>query len=191
MWKVDARAAVAKDWIAVEPGLLALSGFYIDAETDDVSEAEHGQKLELRIVWDAEKVAYVVRELKIIASPVWITSESIRDIPVQKLIHDGVLRLQAVIAEGQDKPRHVGSTYPGDSPPPTLANVFSLDDADIQAIKDARGVESTLIWVARIYRLAQIVAEPPAKAVQTTLDVPSTTANYWIRLSKERGFLKP
>ncbi|MGI8868763.1 MAG: hypothetical protein ACR2F6_07920 [Mycobacteriales bacterium] len=64
-----------------------------------------------------------------------------------------------------------------------------LSDEDIARLKAAGPTEDTLKWVARSYRLALILGEPPTRAVERDLRVPRSTAGRWVALARERGHL--
>jgi hypothetical protein len=53
----------------------------------------------------------------------------------------------------------------------------------------ASPTDETLLWVARIYVIAELAGDPPAKAVRESLGIPESTANNWIRRAKDRGIL--
>lgn len=46
--------------------------------------------------------------------------------------------------------------------------------------------DNTLKWVARIYYVAQLFRESPAKSVSERFDIPMRTASHWVKLMKER-----
>jgi hypothetical protein len=49
--------------------------------------------------------------------------------------------------------------------------------------------ESTLDLVARYYRLAEVINEPPTKAVQECLRIPRPTAANWVSRARATGLL--
>jgi len=54
---------------------------------------------------------------------------------------------------------------------------------------EAGPTDETLLWVARIYIMAELVGDPPAKHVREAFKVPTSTAGYWIRRAKDRKIL--
>ncbi|GAA1103473.1 hypothetical protein GCM10009650_02770 [Nesterenkonia jeotgali] len=51
-------------------------------------------------------------------------------------------------------------------------------------------LDSNLAEVARIYAREQMAGRRPAKGVVSTMGVPTSTAGYWIRRAKDRGYLR-
>lgn len=101
-----------------------------------------------------------------------ITGELIRTIPVQTLVRGGIADVATMgtrafrtsVALGPEEHARLA----GDGP-----------------------TDETLRWVARIYVQAQLAGEPPTKAVKDTLRIPLSTAGYWIRRTKDKGFMDP
>jgi len=125
---------------------------------------------------------YVVQELRITrqddGAP--ITSELIRGIRVQSLIPVAVresveLRIAEPSPKGTDRHRVTGVV---------------LTPKERRRIVSAGPTDETLLWVARIYVMAELAGEPPAKSVKENLDIPMPTAGNWIRRAKDRGILK-
>lgn len=124
---------------------------------------------------------YVVQELRITrqdgGAPV--TSELIRRIPVQTLIREmvsGSVRLMT---------RHA-------SPKGSYRQSFGpvrLSADERRRMVEAGPTDETLLWVARFYLMAGLAGDPPAKSVKENLDIPTSTAGYWIRRAKDRGIL--
>jgi hypothetical protein len=123
---------------------------------------------------------YVVQELRILrrddGPP--ITSELIRGIPVAMLIRGAVSNLAELrIDPDVDYELRVPEQV-----------VITPDDR--VRLVEAGPTDETLLWVARIYVMAELAGDPPAKSVKETLDIPTSTAGYWIRRAKDRGILK-
>jgi hypothetical protein len=122
---------------------------------------------------------YVVQELRILrrddGAP--ITSELIRGIPVAMTIRGAVSKLVELrIDPDADYQLRVPEQV-----------VITPDER--QRMVEAGPTDDTLLWVARIYIMAELAGDPPAKSVKETLDIPMPTANNWIRRAKDRGFL--
>jgi hypothetical protein len=49
--------------------------------------------------------------------------------------------------------------------------------------------QRTMLYVARIYRMAEIMNLPPAREIQTQLHLTAPTASVWIRRARDRGLL--
>jgi hypothetical protein len=124
---------------------------------------------------------YVVQELRITrqneGEP--ITSELIRKIPVQRLI-------RGLVSDAVE----LWILQP--SPEGTRNYAISL----VELSEDERGrlvaagpTDETLLWVARIYVMAELAGDPPAKSVRETFGVPTSTASYWIKRARDRKIL--
>ena len=61
-----------------------------------------------------------------------------------------------------------------------------LNDVPLRKYRDDGPIENTLLWVARIYRVAQLLRKPPTKTVAERFGIPSRTASHWVKLMKER-----
>ena len=124
---------------------------------------------------------YVVQEMRIIrqdnGEP--ITSELIRGIPVQGVVRHYVRDL---IERRIDMPSTKGVTHYQGGP-------VTLTEEERSGLVAAGPTDETLLWVARIYILAELAGEPPAKTVRFGLGIPESTANSWIRRAKDRGIL--
>lgn len=125
---------------------------------------------------------YAVQELRILrrddGPP--ITSELIRGIPVAMLIRGAVSNL-VDLRIAQPSPKGTTSH--------TVGGVLLTPDDRVRLV-EAGPTDETLLWVARIYVMATLAGDPPAKSVKETLDIPTSTAGYWIRRAKDRGILK-
>jgi hypothetical protein len=108
-----------------------------------------------------------------------ITSELIRKIPVQRLI-------RGLVSDAVE----LWILQP--SPEGTRNYAISL----VELSEDERGrlvaagpTDETLLWVARIYVMAELAGDPPAKSVRETFGVPTSTASYWIKRARDRKIL--
>jgi hypothetical protein len=120
---------------------------------------------------------YVVQELRITRQDAGepITSELIRGIAVQKLVR-GVVRASVQLRIAP--PSHEG-----------ISKAVVLAPKERDRLVVAGPTDETLLWVARIYVIAELAGDPPAKAVRESLGIPESTANNWIRRAKDRGIL--
>jgi len=136
---------------------------------------------DVRAVMVLEGRRYVVQELcitrRVGGAP--ITSELIRGVAVQGLIRGTVsdaleLRVPQFSPEGT-----------------TTHNVSMvvLPQEERERMVEAGPTDETLLWVARIYVMAELVGDPPAKHVRDSFGVPTSTAGYWIRRAKDRKIL--
>lgn len=58
-----------------------------------------------------------------------------------------------------------------------------------EEVRQAGPTPSSLEWVARIYRLAQTLNQPPASAVAEHLEIAQRTASHWIAKAKASGLI--
>jgi hypothetical protein len=127
---------------------------------------------------------YVVQDLRFIrregGAP--ITSELIRRIPVQRIVRGVVTEL----AELRTDPDAV---YESDGFRLRAPERVVITPDERERMVEAGPTDETLLWVARIYVMAGVAGDPPAKSVKETLDIPMPTANNWIRRAKDRGIL--
>jgi len=61
----------------------------------------------------------------------------------------------------------------------------------LEDIRDAGPTRKTLEWVAYLYRVAVLMGEPPTRTVETTLQLPRSTAGRWVSLARQEGHLRP
>ena len=107
-----------------------------------------------------------------------ITGELIRRIPVKAIIRGSV----SDSAELREPGREVTFAE--------FTRILEVDDPDAARRMVTGGpTDEMLLWVARIYVMAELAGDPPAKAVKENLDIPMPTANNWIRRAKDRGIL--
>ena len=65
-----------------------------------------------------------------------------------------------------------------------------IENAEVQRIRrDGPGDDRSLLWVARIYRIAVALNQRPAKAVQDMLGLTPPNASIWIRRARDRRLL--
>ncbi len=102
-----------------------------------------------------------------------VTSEALRSVPVASLTTRTVWQALRVTA-------HEG--YQEWKP-------FSLNREEMARLRENGPTRETLEWVARLYRLALLLAEPPTKSVATALAVPRSTAGRWVAAARTEGFL--
>jgi hypothetical protein len=102
-----------------------------------------------------------------------VTGTSIRTIRVQEYVH------QALDMVGVYFRR------------PSGAWVMLNDAADeIPTAKEQGPVPETLAWVARVYRLAEIMNARPAKTVAEEFAIPYPTATNWIARARAAGLME-
>lgn len=128
--------------------------------------------INLEAVWNGIAVRYDVTRIELVqkeGGPA-ITSESLRAIPVQQLLREVLSATIRVTGAATGESVHL-----------------SNDDAVRLAAQGPK--PETLLWAARIYRIAQIRLDPPTRAVADAFGIPHRTASHWVRLAKERGVI--
>ncbi len=140
----------------------------ITVEVVDVPDVAVDLTAELRL----DGGRYEVEELRIRRREggMAVTGEVIRSIPVQSLVRGAVANLTELRTGAFRRP-------------------VALTIEDGAKLAAAGPTDETLRWVARLYLMAQLASEAPAKAVKEALDIPSSTAGLWIRRSKDRGYM--
>jgi hypothetical protein len=56
-------------------------------------------------------------------------------------------------------------------------------------LREQGPTRESLTWVARAYRLALVLGDPPTQAVERGLGLPRSTAGRWVALARQEGFL--
>jgi hypothetical protein len=138
---------------------------------------------------------YVVEELRITRQDDGppITSELIRKIPVHAIIRSTAslaveLRPARAFDGRPDLQLAVLRAGIEDMIVRTVEDL-ALSPDDRKRLVAAGPTDETLLWVARVYILAELAGDPPAKVVRETFGVPTSTAGYWIRRAKDRKIL--
>ena len=133
----------------------------------------------MRIRYDEGERRYVCAELTARHTSEdegFVTSETLRNLPVADLVAINVFRLRQV-GEMAELP-NPGDVEPwGFTPPPDLAKEGPTD--------------RTLRWVAHLYRYGLAISPRPAKYVEDTLKLPHGTTARWIRMARQKGYLGP
>lgn len=63
------------------------------------------------------------------------------------------------------------------------------EDRRDELVAAGPGNRETLLWLARIYRSAEVLNVPPVKAVQEQLGLTQSTATLWVRRARAEGIL--
>lgn len=106
-----------------------------------------------------------------------VTTEAIRGVPVATLVRGVGARHWMVVEQ-------VDASIPA----------LSLTDRTMTAEMVARfkregPTDEALTWVARAYRMAAVLGDPPTQAVERAFEMPRSTTGRWVALARERGFL--
>lgn len=153
-------------------------GLYMHEETWVVAwNAEWNERvwdIEIRVVVvDGRLAADSVAVYRVPNSDGPVTSTALRDLPIKTLVSyaiNGVLR-----ADSDEAERWGLGAWPTAEEGEYVAT-HGLDDTTLQI-------------VARIYRVAYLIGDPPTKKVETLLQIPRSTAGRWVAASREAGYL--
>lgn len=104
-----------------------------------------------------------------------VTSDALRAVPVATLMRSA--GLGALLAS---QPHSGGGVemFP-----------LVLDSETVDRVRALGPVRDSLQEVARVYRLALVLGDPPTRAVEATFGLPRSTAGRWVGLAREQGFL--
>jgi hypothetical protein len=142
----------------------------------DVGTESDGQDawLNLEAVFDSTQGRYLLSELTLKAPEgEEITGTLLRRIPAQRLLRWVVPR---VIRQATDNAAVDAYQFPETGSRPEERAQRGPADEDLRA-------------AATIYRMAEVVSDPPAKAVATAFGLEKRTATNWISKARSRGFL--
>ncbi|GAA4053778.1 hypothetical protein [Agromyces indicus] len=138
-------------------------------EVRDDPAVEHDVDIDAEFsVWE---LRYEVKRLEAFQRPEGgaITSESLRRLPVQRLLQLGIDLAVSLDAGG----------------------VLNTSDQELADIARHGPTDYTLLWVARLYTIAHVRFDPPTKTVAERLGITHRTATYWVKLARDRGVLWP
>lgn len=103
-----------------------------------------------------------------------VTSEVLRSIPVAKLVRYAAATVQHVMERRDDGSTTTGPAWPQETEFEGVT--LGLNDP-------------TLRIVARIYRVAYMLGDPPTRQIERLLLVPRSTAGRWVAAARQREFL--
>lgn len=134
-------------------------------------------RVSLTAEWNHDLFEYTVTQLVVDEIPDGdrVTSEVIREIPVGLLLRKATLR---AILRGPHRT------------PPIFRLSIDVSDDEIERMVRQGPKPETLRLVAHFYTVAKIIGLPPADFVTRHLSLKPRTASYWIKLARERGYLK-
>ena len=158
-------ASVEGGMVDVGHGLSVPQGIHATYAGGD----DYPADLEVDLVLDGRRYVVDVLTIRRQEGGVSVTGEHLRKIPVQEIVLSLVSDLLSTILGGTESAK--------------------ITRKEIKAAVEAGPTDQTLDLVARIYVFAELAGEPPAKSVRETLDIPTSTAGYWIRRAKDRGLL--
>lgn len=138
-----------------------------------VDEAEKGMKLEIEATFDEEQGRYLLRRLGVMAPAEGeVTGTLLRQIAPLGLVRWLVPRTFTMTLE-------TFGPYVANFVTPEGRPVLDSGSSSTASLKDA----------AMVYRLAEVVREPPAKAVAESLGLQTRTATNWIVRARKQGLL--
>lgn len=159
--------------IEVAPGLVAPSPVFVMADVD-------GLEVELTVVAvpgeDGRAGRLMCSHLEVRQTPGGppVTTDLLRSVPIMLLIKYAGATVRDLVD------RTTG-----------LTTVRVLTEERRQELREAGPTAATLEWVAYLYRLATVLGEPPLRSVETTFEIPRSTAGGWVAQARKRGFLGP
>lgn len=124
-----------------------------------------GAQIDLTAEWDEVDQEYRLVDLRV-RSAEGVTGTLLRNLPVKAILR-WLVHSKAQI-DGQ--PAH-------------------LDSDALHLLASTGPTPTTLDAVAKIYTLAGVTLDPPAKRVRDEFGIPQRTATHWIKLARERGHL--
>ncbi len=133
---------------------------FIDVQGTDVN----GYDLTMKVEYTPSSGRYECRTLTLTTPDAEITGESLRSIPVQNILKDGVVSALSAV---------------------TALNMGVIP----QDVTEGGPTTSALSWVSYVYRVALILGESPVQGVAGALNLPKSTANRWITRARDRGLL--
>lgn len=166
---ITASSDSLRDMVEVAPGLAMPRMITIDCE------GVAGYNVSMDVAGQDGRLAAV--EIRVTQRPGGppVTGEALRSIPVA-----AVTKLAgAKVVTFEQKDGYVEMT----------ARVLTPEM--VEDIRESGPTKKTLDWVAYLYRLAVLQGEPPTQAVETTLQVPRSTAGRWVAQARRQGFLGP
>lgn len=147
--------------------VLRLGDLVVPRRVDITGEARRAGEQNIKITAEFNEASgrYECRSLTVTAAEGGeVTGEVLRALPVAGVMRDGILSaLQSM----------------------TLLSVGPIPADVTEGGPTTRARE----WVARLYRLALVLGDPPIPAVAAGLKLPKSTASRWITRARDRGFL--
>lgn len=146
-------------------------GLYVRVPADVVCEpGEYGSPYHVKLKIDFSGGRLGCTELTVKAPDgETITGTALRVVPVASIVREAA---RLLVMGGKQEPDYM-RYYP------------YTPDFDVSA----GPTEAALRGVAASYSVAYVLGEPPAKAVERDLGLPTSTAGRWIKLARDKGFL--
>lgn len=169
------RSATAFQYAALGAGLYAPKKFTATFEGDRWLSVR--ARVTIDAEWEKAEFGYRVTRLQVdeVDGGEKITSEVVREIPVTTLLRKAALR---AILRGPHRT------------PPVFRFSIDIPEEEVQRLVSEGPKPATLRLVSHFYTVASIVGLPPVEFVIKKLGLKPRTASHWIKLARERGFLK-
>ena len=104
-----------------------------------------------------------------------VTGEALRMIPVAGILHEAAAAELIRARPSGTRVRALGA----------------LTEKDAKRLKNQGPTKETLTMVATVYRIAEVLGDPPTKAVRQTFDVSQSTAGSWIGRARAADLIPP
>jgi hypothetical protein len=168
---IETREFGGTDYVHIGCGVYVMSPVTFKETID-------GAKVEVDAEYDPQIRRIVAKKVKIDATDdrPELSSSLMQKIKIQNFLRT-LLRQAAVIPSEIDGVRSPISLSP-------------IDAEYAEHIRAEGPTDSTLKVVARYYRLAEAINEPPTKAVQECLQIPRPTAANWVSRARSAGLLE-
>lgn len=174
--------------VEVGPGMWAPSAMWVREKNSPVHDFDVELELVAELRRDGTAERFVCRQLLVHQRPGGppVTLAGIRSIPVGHLTR--APQVKVLMAD----PDQQHADYVGDwskAPPGFKAVPVRLEREDLRSILDGGPTDEALRWVAKVYRLALVMGDSPTREVESVFELPRSTADRWVALARERGFL--
>jgi hypothetical protein len=164
-------------------------GLFVPPEITVTSDDYRGYRVEATVIPDGGRLVVSCLTVCRLSDGAPVTGEGLRQIALTPFVKTSLLAAYAKLA-----------ARPHDAPSLTLDELLRVGDegavawgllnvADRDRLKAAGPIDETLQWVALLYRVAVVVAEPPVKSVQGAFEVSLRTATNWVAAARGAGYL--
>lgn len=159
--------------VEIVPGVIGPTKIKITDNRFAMGPFEGGIRVHLIVGFDRSTWRYVCQELRAVRDAGPVTTEALQHVKIADWI--------AATLHGPESVIHVLPNPKGVEPwglsPPAGGHQGPTDRA--------------LRWVAHLYRYAQAVYLGPTQHVQGNLELARSTADRWVSLAREAGYLEP
>lgn len=139
-------------------------GVRVPSEIHATAQDVDGYTVDVTATYQVKTGRYEIDALTVHGTGRPITGESLRGIPVAEVLRLAVISAINVAASMTAEGMPVGPV-------------------------DAGPTDEMLRWVARVYRVALLMGDPPTQSVASGFKIPRSTAGRWVTRARDRGFL--